>query len=217
MGLGVGKGENRTIDAIRQAVYSPLLETTIEGATGVIINITGGLDLTMNEVQYAVSLVQQVVDPEAGIIFGADIRENIDDEVQVTIIATGFDAKNEIKPGAQDKGFFGTKDEPPAKTLYGSKFDNYSNSADENLNLFGGAKTAPQNNNNPFAQKQAPQQSKSPFGNIPTGSPFQQQQTAQPQRTDRVNPFPQQKEEPHKDDDNDNIPPFLRKLRGNKK
>ncbi|MEG2014287.1 MAG: cell division protein FtsZ [Clostridia bacterium] len=93
MGLGVGRGENRTIDAIRQAVYSPLLETTIQGSTAVIINITGGLDLTMSEITNSVELVKEVVDDSAQIIFGADVREEIEDEVQVTIIATGFDGK----------------------------------------------------------------------------------------------------------------------------
>jgi len=91
MGLGVGRGENRTIDAVRQAVYSPLLETTIEGATGVIVNISGGVDLTLGEVQHAVQLIHEVADVTANIIFGADIREELEEEVRVTIIATGFD------------------------------------------------------------------------------------------------------------------------------
>ena len=104
MGLGVGRGENRTIDAIRQAVYSPLLETTIEGATGVIVNITGGVDLTMGEVQHAVGLIYEVVDEKANIIFGADIRDDLEEEVQVTIIATGF-----------DKGFETFREEAPKK------------------------------------------------------------------------------------------------------
>ena len=104
MGLGVGRGENRTIDAIRQAVYSPLLETTIEGATGVIVNITGGVDLTMGEVQHAVGLIYEVVDEKANIIFGADIRDDLEEEVQVTIIATGF-----------DKGFETSREEAPKK------------------------------------------------------------------------------------------------------
>ncbi len=104
MGLGVGRGENRTIDAIRQAVYSPLLETTIEGATGVIVNITGGVDLTMGEVQHAVGLIYEVVDEKANIIFGADIRDDLEEEVQVTIIATGF-----------DKGFETFHEEAPKK------------------------------------------------------------------------------------------------------
>ena len=126
MGLGVGRGDNRTIDAVRQAVYSPLLETTIEGATGIIINITGGLNMTMGEIQHAVDLVKEVVDRDAAIIFGADIREDIDDEVQVTIIATGFDVKPADKPAKQT--VFSAKETEnvplsPAKELYGSRID----------------------------------------------------------------------------------------------
>ncbi len=90
MGLGRGKGENRTIEAVRQAVSSPLLETTIEGATGIIINIKGGLDLTLDEVYEAAELVREVVDPDCNIIFGSGIDDNMDDEVEITIIATGF-------------------------------------------------------------------------------------------------------------------------------
>ena len=70
MGLGVGRGESRTLDAVRQAVYSPLLETTIEGSTGLIINVTGGPSLTLAEVQSAVSLVQEIVDKKATVVFG---------------------------------------------------------------------------------------------------------------------------------------------------
>ncbi len=93
MGVGVSKGENRIVTAVRLAVNSPLLETTIEGATGVLINITGGNDLTIDETQTAASLVQSVVDYSANIIFGACIDENMEDEVQVTVIATGFQTK----------------------------------------------------------------------------------------------------------------------------
>ncbi|MBO5525803.1 MAG: cell division protein FtsZ [Clostridia bacterium] len=90
MGVGVAKGENRMVEAVRLAVNSPLLETTIEGATGVIINIVGGNDLSFDEVNTAATLVQSVVDDSANIIFGACINENIADEVEVTVIATGF-------------------------------------------------------------------------------------------------------------------------------
>ncbi len=90
MGVGVAKGENRVVEAVRLAVNSPLLETTIEGATGVIINIVGGRDLTYEEVRTAGSLVQSVVDYSANIIFGAGIDENMSEEVAVTVIATGF-------------------------------------------------------------------------------------------------------------------------------
>ena len=90
MGLGRGKGENRTIEAVRQAVSSPLLETTIEGATGIIINIKGGLDLTLEEVYEAADLVKEVVDPSCNIIFGSGIEEDMENEVEITVIATGF-------------------------------------------------------------------------------------------------------------------------------
>jgi cell division protein FtsZ len=90
MGLGKGKGENRTIEAVRQAVSSPLLETTIEGATGIILNIKGGLDLTLEEVYESCELVKEVVDPSCNIIFGSGIDSKMEDEVEITVIATGF-------------------------------------------------------------------------------------------------------------------------------
>lgn len=90
MGIGRSKGENKTIEAVRQAVSSPLLETTIEGATGVIINVKGGLDLALDEVYEAADLVKEVVDAKCNIIFGSGIDESLNDEVEITIIATGF-------------------------------------------------------------------------------------------------------------------------------
>ena len=90
MGVGVAKGENRIVEAVRLAVNCPLLDTTIEGATGVILNVVGGNDLTFDEVRTAASLIHSVVDYSANIIFGACIDENISDEVEVTVIATGF-------------------------------------------------------------------------------------------------------------------------------
>ena len=90
MGIGEGKGDKRHIEAVKQAVASPLLETTIEGATAVIINITGGFDLTLDEVNEAVNLVKEVVDPSANTIFGATIDENYNERIQITVIATGF-------------------------------------------------------------------------------------------------------------------------------
>ena len=90
MGIGEGKGENRALDAVRQAVASPLLETTIEGAKAVIINITGGFDLTMSEIDESVKLVKEVIDPSANTIFGATIDENYNDKIMITVIATGF-------------------------------------------------------------------------------------------------------------------------------
>ena len=93
MGIGHGKGENKTIDAVRQAVQSPLLETTIEGATGILLNVKGGMDLPIDEVDEAAALVKEVVDPSCNIIFGAGIDESLSEEVEITVIATGFNQK----------------------------------------------------------------------------------------------------------------------------
>ena len=98
MGIGCGEGENRTLEAVRQAVQSPLLETDIEGATGVIINVTGGLDISLSEVAEASKLVQDVVDSSANIIFGAGVDEELGDKVVVTIIATGFNGHTQHTP-----------------------------------------------------------------------------------------------------------------------
>ncbi len=103
MGVGVAKGDNRIVTAVRLAVNSPLLETTIEGATGVIINIVGGNDLTLSEAKTAAELIHSVVDYSANIIFGACIDENIQDEVEVTVIATGFPSAEEAAEAAYAK------------------------------------------------------------------------------------------------------------------
>ena len=94
MGVGKASGENRAEDAAKEAIQSPLLETSIEGAKGVIINITGGEDLGLHEVNTAAELVQRSVDPEANIIFGTVTDPSMSDEIQITVIATGFE-KNE--------------------------------------------------------------------------------------------------------------------------
>ncbi len=94
MGIGRAKGENKMQEAVRNAVYSPLLETQIEGATGVLLNIKGGIDLALDEVNDAATLVQEVVDPSCNFIFGTSIDPNMEDEVEITIIATGFDGAN---------------------------------------------------------------------------------------------------------------------------
>lgn len=111
MGIGIGKGENKTIEAVRQAVTSQLLETSIEGATGIILNIKGGRNLTLDEIGEAVSLVREVVDDTCNIIFGATITEEESDEVQITVIATGFEnnramqeQKNENTPEFKNNG-----------------------------------------------------------------------------------------------------------------
>ena len=91
MGTGVAKGENRALEASQRAISSPLLEeTSIEGAKGVLINISGGRDLTLHEVAEAARIIQGAVDPDANIISGMVIDESLDEEMKVTVIATGF-------------------------------------------------------------------------------------------------------------------------------
>ena len=95
MGIGMASGENRAEDAAKQAIQSPLLETSIEGARGVIINITGGDDLGLHEVNTAAELIQRSVDPEANIIFGTVTDPTMQDQIQITVIATGFEKVND--------------------------------------------------------------------------------------------------------------------------
>lgn len=92
MGIGTGVGENRAQAAARSAVASPLLEISMDGARGVLFNIIGGPDLTMNEVDEAAKIIASAADPDANIIFGATIDETMHDQIKVTVIATGFDS-----------------------------------------------------------------------------------------------------------------------------
>ena len=104
MGIGFAEGEKRAMEAARQAIESPLLETSIDGARGVLINVTGGTDLALTEVNEAATLIREAADPEANIIFGADITEDMKDGVQITVIATGFDSEptSAFRLGASD-------------------------------------------------------------------------------------------------------------------
>jgi len=94
IGIGIGMGEDRAIEAAKQAVSSPLLETSIHGATDAIINITGGSNLTLFEAEQAAEVVRAAANTDINTIFGSVINENLTDEVIVTVIATGFDKKN---------------------------------------------------------------------------------------------------------------------------
>ncbi len=116
IGIGLGVGENRAIEAAKHAVSSPLLETSIEGATDAIINITGGKSLTLFEAEDAAEVVREAANTDINTIFGAVINENLNDEVIVTVIATGYDddaindagdyvPKEERKPQPQEDDY----------------------------------------------------------------------------------------------------------------
>lgn len=102
MGVGRAEGKNKAEEAALMAVSSPLLETSINGAKGVLVNITGSLDIGLEDVEAAANLVQEAAHPEANIIFGATFDENLEDEMRVVVIATGFDDETEF--GGQPVG-----------------------------------------------------------------------------------------------------------------
>jgi cell division protein FtsZ len=106
MGIGVASGENRAAEAAKNAISSPLLEESVEGATGILLNITGGKDLGLFEVNEAAEMVTSAADKNSNIIFGSVIDDTLSDEVRVTVIATGFDGgggprRTRARPGSR--------------------------------------------------------------------------------------------------------------------
>jgi len=97
MGIGAASGENRATEAARAAISSPLLETSMSGATGVLLNITGGPDLGLFEIDEAASIIRAAADEDCNVIFGAVIDENAGDTLRVTVIATGFEGPPEAE------------------------------------------------------------------------------------------------------------------------
>mgnify|MGYP002751533788 CR=1 FL=1 len=98
MGIGVGEGENRAVDAAKMAINSPLLETSIDGAKGILLNISGSSDLSIFEVNEAAEIISEAADPDANIIFGSVIDESLGDTVQITVVATGFNSSAKSVP-----------------------------------------------------------------------------------------------------------------------
>ncbi len=131
MGIGEGKGEKRNEMAVHQAIASPLLETSINGAKAVIINVKGGFDLTLEEVNEAVNMVKDVVSPDANTIFGATIDENYNDRMIITIVATGFEgsrfenATNSASKGNPMLGNFSPKVPQDSGNFDKSKFNDF--------------------------------------------------------------------------------------------
>ncbi len=123
MGIGNASGENRAIDAAKEAIQSPLLETSIKGAKGVLLNVAGGQDLTLFEANAASSLVTESCDAEANIIFGTSIREDLGDEIVITVIATGFESnpsqgfEDSFKSRGTNKPFEAAKKAPTAPVV----------------------------------------------------------------------------------------------------
>ncbi len=125
MGIGIGKGESRMVDAAKQAISSPMLETSIDGARAVLINITGGPDTSIIDINEAAQLITAAADPEANIIFGAGIDENMDDEVKITVIATGFEKPSftETVKAAPLGDSLGADEGEPARPARSSRYE----------------------------------------------------------------------------------------------
>jgi len=105
MGIGRGTGDNRAIEAARGAIDSPLLELSIDGAKGILFNITGGPDLSMYEIDEAAKIITEAADPDCNIIFGSIIDESMSGEVKITVIATGFDEATESRKSSKPQQF----------------------------------------------------------------------------------------------------------------
>ena len=115
MGVGRAAGKNKAEEAARMAISSPLLETSINGAHGVLINVTGSMDIGLDEVEQAASLVQEAVHPDALTIFGATFDETLDDEIRVTVIATGFAEPDGAAKPAASAAAKATEEKPAAE------------------------------------------------------------------------------------------------------
>ena len=218
MGVGVAKGENRIIDAVRLAVNSPLLETTIEGAKGVILNIVGGPDLTLDEVTKAAGLIHGVVDYSANIIFGACVDENVQDEVEVTVIATGFPSGEEAAQNAarQNAAFGATLTVPPAEPPAAQT----AQSAQSAQTVYSNAGAQPAqpvypSAPNPYMQQPAAPQAQpaQPAQGYYYGQP---QQGFQPPYQAQPAPQPEPEPEPASDERENKLPPFIRRMLGKK-
>ena len=136
MGVGRAAGKNKAEEAARMAISSPLLETSINGARGVLINVTGSMDIGLEEGETAANLVQEAAHPEANIIFGATYSDEFEDEMRVTVIATGFSDSNvnrqdelfaASKAPRSDRGSEPTAAPAATRNIGGTELPNFGN------------------------------------------------------------------------------------------
>ena len=121
LGIGMGSGEKRATDAAEQAVSSPLLETTLEGAKSILLSITGGSDLSLWEVNEAAQAVAAAAHPEANIIFGAMVDESLGDQVWITVVATGYGDKPAPRRDERASGLREPAGEPRVSRIGGTR------------------------------------------------------------------------------------------------
>ena len=200
MGIGFGDGENKMVQAAKNAISSPMLETSIDGARAVLINITGGADISIIEINEAANLIMEAADPDANIIFGAGIDENMGDRVRITVIATGFE-KTPFPPRDPVKKARDLERERLYGSTYTGSFGAYAGTADFSAPVEAPAFTQPAMDFSrpsmgvptPAAPQQAPvfqqpvqpapqsvPQTTNPYGNQPMFAQQPQQQAFQP-------------------------------------
>jgi len=199
MGIGYGEGENKMVQAAKNAISSPMLETNIDGARAVLINITGGADVSILEINEAANLVMEAADPEANIIFGAGVDESMGDKVRITVIATGFE-KTPFPPREPVKKARDLERDRLYGSSYSGTFGSYAGRTDYSAGEYASAApfqpaavdysrpsmgvpnpTAPQQPvyQQPVQQPMQPQQPTAPYTQ---GQLFGGQQPAQPQQ-----------------------------------
>ena len=244
MGVGVAKGDNRILEAVKLAVNSPLLETTIEGATGIIVNVVGGEDMTLDEVGTAMRLIHGVVDYNAIIIPGACVDPNIRDEVEVTVIATGFPEADELlyensrrtsdgRPANDDPFGAQGRARAPRQSAYPQQPQRpaYTPQSGYPIDPQIGYPIDPVYPQQQTGYPQQPQQPQQPaYPGQQQGYPQQQQGYPQPQEGFAPQGYPQQpapaypqaeepippEEDPDDKADGKALPPFVRRLLGKK-
>ncbi|MBP6962342.1 cell division protein FtsZ [Candidatus Saccharibacteria bacterium] len=131
MGIGRASGENRAVEAAKQATESPLLEVSIDGARGVLFNVIGGADMSMHEINAAAETITAAADPSANIIFGATINNEVEGEIIVTVVATGFDASYYARPTTTEKDLSQNNNDSVVTPIETSSYNSYSNRADD--------------------------------------------------------------------------------------
>src|SRR5207302_153053 len=135
MGIGYASGEGRALNAARAAISSPLLEASIEGARGILLNISGGSDLGLFEVNEAAEIIHGVAHPDANIIFGAVIDDAMGDEVRVTVIAAGFDRWEEGKGRGEARARAGVQGASSADDIFAASGDDLELGGDDDFDV----------------------------------------------------------------------------------
>jgi len=142
MGIGYGDGENKMVQAAKNAISSPMLETSIDGARAVLINITGGADISIIEINEAANLIMEAADPDANIIFGAGVDESMGDKVRITVIATGFE-KTPFPPREPVKKARDLEHDRLYGSAYSGSYSAFGGRTDYGMNNDYSAQTAP--------------------------------------------------------------------------